>query len=232
MAGHCCRVGARGPAILTAPLRLVACAATATAVLLGALDAWSAPVLRRAEVRIAFSSPTACEVAMDLDVTGVSPVPHRLELLEGASAELLEVSGGAVSTPPRDIGRTRAVDIAPGAAGDAVYTLRYRVAQSAARPYRCPLWLPAAPTTGRDRTVRIAVTVPEGMTSRGGMPALAWQGTQGQALLTHLPAFVSVPFGAPSEGRAWDVSRVMDVAAMGTLAAASIVWAIRRKGRA
>jgi hypothetical protein len=191
----------------------------------------AAPVLRTADVRIAFTSPTACEVTMTLEVAGASPVEHRLELLEGASVEAVEVAGGA-SGPSRDIGRTRALEVTPDAAAGGAYTLRYRVRQSAARPYRCPLWLPAAPTTGRDRPVRLSATLPEGTVSTGGMPAFTWQGVHGQTALAHLPAFVVVPFAAPAEGRAWDVSRVMDVAALGTLAAASLFWAIRRKGRA
>lgn len=78
--------------------------------------------------------------------------------------------------------------------------------------------------------MRIAVTVPAGTTGRGGMPAFTWQERQGEAVLAHLPAFVTVPFGAPTAARGWDLARVMDAAALGTLAAASLIWAVRRKG--
>lgn len=169
-------------------------------------------------------------MSLAVEVTGGSAIEHRLELLEGATAALAEVAGGVAADPPRDIGRTRAIVVTPDAAGGGAYTLRYRVTQAATRAHRCPLWLPAAPTDGRGSVVRIAVTVPAGTTGRGGMPAFTWQGRQGEAALAHLPAFVTVPFGPPTEARAWDVARVMDAAALGTLAAASLLWAVRRKG--
>ena len=63
------------------------------------------------------------------------------------------------------------------------------------------------------------------------MPTFAWTGTQGSATLPHLPAFVIVPYAAAGGSRPWDVSRVMDAVAIGTLVFASAVWLRRQKGR-
>lgn len=201
----------------------------AVGLLPGPAPAAGAPVLRAAGVEVRFASPADCEVTLRLDVAGAERVEHRLELLEGAAVELVDVSG-ATAEPSTDIGRTRALFVTP-AAGGGSYRLRYRVVQPASHPYRCPLWLPAVPTDGRSREVRISAVVPEGMSVSGGMPPFEWTGDRGQVALAHLPAFVTVPFGPPTEARAWDVARVMDAAALGTLAAASLLWAVRRKGK-
>ncbi len=201
------------------------------------LLAWSmtavavaAPVLRMAEVAVTFTAPVACDVALTVEVGEAAEVEHRLELLDGTEVGRLEVMAGQVTGEPRDIGRTRSVRVVPAAAG-APYTLRYRVTQAASRAYRCPLWLPTTPTDGRSHRVELAVTVPDGAVASATMPAFAWTGPRGTATLPHLPAIVIVPFARAGEPRPWDISRVMDLTALATLAGSTAWFLRRRRGR-
>ncbi len=202
--------------------------ALAGAAWLLALPSAAAPVLTSATARIAFRTPTACEVTLTLAVSGATEVEHRLEALEGSQTQLVEVGGGVQVGLAREIGRTLSLVVRPGGAN---YTLHYRVTQPGDRPYRCPIWLPAAPTDGRTRNVRLSAAVPPGTSAHGTMPAFAWTGPEGAATLGHLPAFVIVPFAVAGSPPPWDVSRVMDAAAVGTLALASAVWLRRQQGR-
>lgn len=211
--------------IASAPTQ--ACAGVAAWLL--AASAAAAPVLTTADVRIAFDTPTTCAVTLTLAVSGAVEVEHRLEALTGSRTELVEVSGGEAVGAVRDIGRTQSLVVRPSGAS---YAIRYRVAQAEDRPFRCPIWLPAAPADGRSRDVRLHVTVPAGTSANGTMPTFAWAGAEGTATLGHLPAFVIVPYAAAGGARPWDVSRVMDAAAVGTLVLASAVWLRRQKGRA
>ncbi len=188
----------------------------------------AAPVLTSADARIAFVAPTSCEVMLRLAVSGATDVEHRLESLEGSRSELIEVSGGDLVGQVREIGRTRALVVRPR---EPSYTIHYRVDQTPGRANRCPIWLPTAPADGRSRNVHIRVVLPTGMAAAGTMPTFVWSGPEGVATLPHLPAFVIVPYAAEGEARPWDVSRVMDAAAVGTLAVASAVWLRRQKGR-
>lgn len=202
--------------------------AGAAAGLLAPLAA-AAPVLTSATARIAFSAPTACEVTLTLAVSGAAEVEHRLEALEGSRTELVDVGGGVQVGAAREIGRTLSLLVRPGGAN---YTLHYRVTQADDRPYRCPIWLPVAPADGRTRNVRLNAALPAGTSAHGTMPAFVWTGPEGAATLGHLPAFVIVPFAVAGGARPWDVSRVMDTAAVGTLVLASAVWLRRQQGRA
>lgn len=192
------------------------------------MPAAAAPVLTAAEARIVFTAPETCEVALTLAVTGASDIEHRLETLAGSRTELLDVRGGAPVGDVRAIGRTQALVIH---AADASYTLRYRVVQASDRAYRCPIWLPTAPADGRSRAVHLSVAVPAGTSANGTMPSFAWTGPEGAATLGHLPAFVIVPFAAAGTARPWDVSRVMDAAAVGSLVVGTLVWLRRQRGR-
>ncbi len=214
---HCPRIPARALAACGLLLQILAPPA-----------ALAAPVLGSADARIAFTTPTTCDVTLALTVVGAAEVEHRLESLEGSRTELIEVSGGDVVGQVREIGRTRALVIRPTQPS---YTIRYRVEQPADRANRCPIWLPTAPADGRSRTVHIRVVLPTGMAAAGTMPTFVWSGAEGVATLPHLPAFVIVPYAAEGQARPWDVSRVMDAAAVGTLAVASAVWLRRQKGR-
>lgn len=205
-------------------------AATLLAVCL-AVKVAAAPVLTAAEAVIRFTSPLQCDVRLTLAVSGgAADVEHRLELLEGARVELTSVEGAAEARPARDVGRTRALVLAPATPG-AAYSISYRVAQTAARPHRCPLWLPTAPADGRSRNVRLTVHLPGDSVAAGTMPAFTWAGAVGTAVVPHLPAFVVVTYTAAGAHRPWDVSRVMDAVALGTLALASAIW-LRRQQKA
>jgi len=212
---------------MTATARTLACAGVVACALTGTVAA-AAPVLASAEARIAFSAPAVCEVTLILSVLGAADVEHRLETLEGSRTTPVDVQGADRVGEVRAIGRTQSLVVRPR--GEP-YTLRYRVTQPDDRPYRCPVWLPAVPADGRSRNMRLSVTVPAGASANGTMPSFAWTGTSGEATLGHLPAFVIVPFAAAGQQRPWDVSRVMDAAAVGTLVLASAMWLRRQKGR-
>jgi hypothetical protein len=75
------------------------------------------------------------------------------------------------------------------------------------------------------------VTVPDGASAAGTMPAFSWTGSRGDAGVPHLPSVVIVPFAAAGAPRPWDVSRVMDAVAIVTLAACSLLWLRRARAR-
>ncbi len=94
----------------TGRLSVVAC------VLVGAGFATSAlatPVLRSADVRITMTSPTSCDVTMDLTVAGASDVDHRIESFEGSRVELIDVHGARQTGGVRAIGRTESLVLSP-----------------------------------------------------------------------------------------------------------------------
>lgn len=185
----------------------------------------AAPVLRSADAQVALTLPTSCAVELTLSVDGASEIEHRIEVGSGVRIELLEIRGAEQLGEPREIGRTRALNVRP--ASD-TYTLRYRVELPAARAYRCPLWLPTAPADGRSRDVRLRVRLPAGATPSGTLPTFTWVGGEGTAALGHLPAFVHVPYGTPDAPAPLNAARVMDIAAIATLVGATLFWARRR----
>jgi hypothetical protein len=189
----------------------------------------AAPVLRSAEMAVHFTAPVTCEVSLTVEVAEARDVEHRLEVLEGTVVEAVEVTAARTAGAARDIGRTRAVLVTPAVVG-APYTIQYRVTQPASRPYRCPVWLPTTPTDGKSSRVALIVTVPDGTEASATMPAFAWTGTRGSAMLAHLPAIVIVPFARAGEPRPWDIARIMDLTALATLAGCSAWWLRRRKG--
>ena len=211
-----------GPAVAALLAAIALLVATAEPVLA------AKAVLESADARIGFSAPATCDVTLTLTVTGASEVEHRLEWLEGTRSDLIAVTGAERVGDVREIGRTRALVVRPSQSS---YTIHYRVEQTAAHAYRCPIWLPTAPADGRSRHVQMHVTLPGGTTASGTMPAFLWSGAEGTATLPHLPAFVIVPFAAAGSARPWDVSRVMDVMALTTLAVASAIWLLRQQRR-
>jgi hypothetical protein len=186
----------------------------------------AAPRLRAADARIEFSSPTSCTVELAVTVDGATEVEHRIEAAEGAAIELIEVRGATTAGEPRTIGRTRALLLRPSSSP---YTLHYSVSQPPARSGRCPLWVPAAPSDGRTRSVQLRVRIPDGATAGGTMPGFEWAGAAGTATIGHLPAFVRVPFAAPGQPAPWDIAAVMDAVSVATLILASALW--MRRGR-
>lgn len=194
----------------------------------GVSAAEAAPVLREARADIRFTAPTACDVRLTVLVDGAAEVTHRLDVRSGTQVVFEGVDGAAVAAEPADIGLTRALTVRPESGA---YTLRYGVTLPADRAYRCPVWLPTTPADGRSRAVVLRVTLPEGATPSSTMPVFQWTGGTGEAVGGHLPAFVAVPFAAAGEPRPWDVSRVMDGAAIGTLVAGTLLWLRRARAR-
>jgi hypothetical protein len=141
-------------------------------------------------------------------------------VLDGATATLLGIDGGAAGAPA-SVGRTLALAVAPSSP---TYTLHYRVDQPPAGAFRCPVWLPVTPADGRSREVRISATLPADATAVGTMPAFSWQGRQGSAVLGHLPAFVRLPYEAPGVAPPWNIARTMDVLSLAVLVLASALW--------
>jgi hypothetical protein len=224
--------------------------AAVAALLVGSsLDALAAPVLRSAEINITIVSPTACDVAMTLTIDAeislqagdgvpgnasgappqeTAPIDHRIEAFDGSRVELIEARGARQAGDLRTIGRTRSLVLH---VGRSPYELRYRVRQPDDRRGRCPIWLPAVPTDGRSRAVRLEVTLPTGTRPGSSMPALAWTSTRGVATLGHVPSFVRLSFAPVDASLGWDVAAVMDAAAVAVVAAASGVWVWRRRRR-
>lgn len=194
-------------------------------VVIAPIPLMSAPVVTEADVHVTFDSPTTCSVVLTLGVDA-DTVEHRIEIADGATVELLDVAGARRAGEAKDIGRTRALILKPEADR---YSLNYRVTQAANRASRCPLWIPTTPTAGRGRVVRITVRVPPGATARGTMPTFEWTGEEGAAEISHLPAFVRVPYSLPGEPAPWNVGRIMDATAIATLLAATVTWTRRRK---
>jgi len=195
---------------------------------LGPCTAAAAPVLRAAEARVEFQSATSCTVELALTVDGAAEVEHRVEVVDGARVELIEIRGATATGDPRMIGRTRALVLRPGGA---TYVLRYAVEQPSSRASRFRLWIPSVSADVLSQPVRIRVRIPAGATAAGTMPGLAWSGGEGSATLGHLPAFVRVPYAMPGDPEPLDIAFVMDLVAIVTLVVASAAWARRGQAR-
>jgi hypothetical protein len=205
---------------------IIRIASVATAVTLVAVSAAAAPVVTAAAIRIVVTPPSSCDVIMALRLDGAGEIEHRIESFDGSTAELLELTGARSVGEPRLVGRTRVLTLQLDRPD---YELRYRATQSADRADRCPLWIPAAPTTGQLGKVRIVVQLPDGSRPGGSMPALAWAGARGTTAIAHIPAFVRAPYFAAGEAARWDVLQVMDAATVAVFAAASGIWLWRRR---
>ena len=206
-----------------------------TAVLLLPVPAAAATV-REARIAIAMS-PKACEVTSRFAVDTATPgiLYHTLMLDRGGRPPVFSIVG-AVAGRPEIIGRVARLPISLIGAGRNEYTVRYQVGSPAARD-TCPLLVPVAATDGLDRAVTIAVAAPAGAQRLpGDFPAFQWSGTHGRLTLGHVPSFVRVPHAVAGTELTWrdtiDPRRVIDVAAIVTLACASLVWAMVRRARA
>jgi hypothetical protein len=199
---------------------IVACVLTASS------SIFAAPVLRSADLRIAVTSPTSCEVTMSLAVDGGSDIDHRIETYEGSRIELAAVRGARQVDRVRTIGRTQSLVLRPDAE---TYEVRYRAQQPAGREHRCPIWLPVVPTDGRSRAVRLEVDLPPSTTPGSSMPAFTWTGPHGAAALGNLPAVVRIPYTSPGEARGWSVDSVMDALAIAAVAGATALWTWRAR---
>jgi hypothetical protein len=186
----------------------------------------AAPVLRSADLRITVTSPTSCEVTMALAIDGGSDIDHRIESLDGGRIELAVIRGARQVDDVRAIGRTRSLVLRPDAAS---YEFGYRAEQPQGRAHRCPIWLPAVPTDGRSKAVRIEVHLPAAAIPAASMPAFTWTGGRGAVTLGHVPAVVIVPYTAEGEARGWGIDSLMDAFAVAVFAGATAVWAWRAR---
>jgi hypothetical protein len=198
----------------------------------------SAAVLRRADVRVALTSAHSCDVTADFTIETKSRIDviHRLQLFEGARAELVGVSGaGKEAGVPRVEGRTMVLGIAVEPAAPGPYSIRYRVTQPDEWQYRCPIWLPSTPTDGQTGSVRLQVDVPPGtVPTRGSFPAFSWsQSQQGTARIGHVPAFVRVPFLEAGHDPGWwarqDLASLTDTTAIAVLVIGTVMWVWRSR---
>lgn len=192
-------------------------------------------VLREAAFDVVFTSPSHCQVTASFAIEEAEEIEHRLVVREGAEPTLIGIDGTVASDDdPARSGGALSLRLRGSAPGDQHYRLRYEVSRSSAE-YRCPLWLPTIPTDGRSQEVTIRVSLPAGAERAGGtLPAFSWEGERGMVRLSHVPAFVRVPFGmagAPAGLAGLDTSRLMDAIAIIALVGASALFAWRRRRR-
>ena len=186
----------------------------------------AAPVVRSADLKITVTSPTSCDVTMVLAIDGGADIDHRIEAFEGARIELAAVRGARHVGDVTTIGRTQSLVLRPEAGS---YELSYHATQPAAREHRCPIWLPAVPTDGRSRAVRLDVDLPLAATPGASMPAFTWTGAHGTATLGHIPAIVRIPYVPPGETRGWGINSMMDAVAIAVFAVATAIWTWRAR---
>src|SRR5262245_27864422 len=199
--------------------------------------AQSAAVLRRADIRVVLTSAHSCDVTADFTIDSKSPIEviHRLQLFEGARADLVGVSGaGKEAGVPRVEGRTMVLGVAGGPAAQGPYSIRYGVTQPDTWQYRCPIWLPSTPTDGQGGSVRLQVEVPQGtVPTRGAFPAFSWSQSQGTARIGHVPAFVRVPFLEAGHDPGWwarqDLASLTDTTAIVVLVIGTVIWVWRSR---
>ena len=75
----------------------------------------------------------------------------------------------------------------------------------------------------------VEVDLPRAASPSDSLPAFAWTGTHGTAVLANLPAFVRVVYGPEGAARPWSVNRTIDALAIALVAAASTVWIWRTR---
>lgn len=186
----------------------------------------AAPVLRAADVRITVTSPTSCDVTIALAVEGGAEVDHRIEAFEGSRIELAGIRGARQVDRVRMVGRSQSLVLRPDAES---YEFGYRAVQPATREHRCPIWLPAVPTDGRSKAVRLEVDLPAATTPGPSMPAFTWTAAHGTTTLGHVPAVVLVPYTAEGEARGWGIDAMMDAFAIAVFAGATAIWIWRAR---
>ncbi len=186
----------------------------------------AAPVVRSANVRVTFASPTSCAVAADFTLDGAAQIEHRLEAFPDSRVDIASIDGAERIGTVAIVGRTRALTLRPNRGS---YTLRYRVDQPDARRDRCPIWLPVVATDGRRGAVSIAVDLPPTMVPRDSMPAFTWSAAHGATTLANVPAFVRVRYGPEGEREAWGLTRMMDAVTLAFFAVVTGVWIWRTR---
>jgi hypothetical protein len=196
----------------------------ATCLLAWPFEAVAAAVLRSANIRIVVTSPTSCEVTMALTIDGGAEIDHRIEAFEGGRVELIALRDARQQRDANVIGRTRSLVLRQD---QPAYELRYRVEQPASRASRCPLWVPAVPTDGHSRAVRLYVELPPSTAAADTMPAFIWAGNQGSTTLGNIPAFVRMSYTEAGDAAAWNVRQTMDATAVALFVVASALWVWR-----
>jgi len=186
----------------------------------------AAPVVRSADLKITVTSPTSCDVTMVVAIDGGADIDHRIEAFAGSHVELAAMRGARHVGGIQTIGRTQSLVLKPEAAS---YEFSYHAVQPADRGYRCPIWLPAVPTDGRSRAVRLEVDLPVGATPAASMPAFTWTGAHGTAALGHIPAVVRITYASPGESRGWGINSIVDALAIAVFAGATAIWTWRAR---
>jgi len=161
---------------------------------------------------------------MALAIDGGADIDHRIATFDGTRIELGAVRGADHVDAVRTIGRTQSLVLRPAAGS---YEFSYHVEQPADRDHRCPIWVPAVPTDGRSRAVRLDIDLPAAATPGASMPAFNWTSGHGTATLGHIPAVVRFPYASPGEARGWNINSMMDALAIAVFAGATAIWTWR-----
>jgi hypothetical protein len=216
---------------------LLAVAFLAGALALGGITAADGAdlTISRADLAVTFNSPTQCHVRLRATIEGPRDraVEHRLMVYEGTQVTGPRIAGATSSTSISRIGRTLALVLSDR---EATHVIEYDVAQPPEGRFRCPVWLPTVPSKVGPGRVHLLVTLPPGATLAGSrFPLLAWSGGRGEGLLGDLPSIVRTTFSRPGEElrgiERIDPGRMTDLAAVGMLITASLVWALGRRRR-
>ncbi|MFN8061273.1 MAG: hypothetical protein U0Q12_19085 [Vicinamibacterales bacterium] len=199
------------------------------------------PRLQESHAEVTWSSSTDCRVTQHFVVASgdAMSVSHRIVVYPGATIEETEVSGeGVASLPMGDAGRTQRLDVTGARGSEWRYSVAYRARVTPEWAYRCPLWLPDAPSTGALDRMHVDVALPAAaLPLPDAFPALAWDGGRGRAALANLPIMVRTPFDDPSTGIApgsfdrLGRRRLVDVITVAAVVIASGGWLANRRRR-
>ncbi len=162
---------------------------------------------------------------MALTIDGAVEIDHRIEAFEGGRVELIGLRDARQDGDVSLIGRTRSLVLRQD---QPTYELRYRAQQPASRASRCPLWVPAVPTDGYSRAVRLHVELPRSTTAADTMPAFTWTAANhGSTTLGNIPAFVRMSYREAGAITAWNIATTMDAIAVAVFVLASALWVWR-----
>ena len=211
----------------------------ATAIVMGiaATGVDAAPVVRAARVHAVLTSPIACDVEAAYTIQTDQParIPFTLQTFDGTQVELSAVNGAAV-TAPRSSTRARR-PCCPRSWPPDRRQPRFAITSRRRQSGRIavPIWLPAVPTDGRPGAVSLQVEWPSGATLTGATLPPLQRTADGRVVLARSCSRVrarAVCRSRQSEhAPGWDVTRVMDVATVGVLLVASLVWLVVRERR-
>lgn len=194
-----------------------------------------AATLQSAHATIEILGDGTCDVRMRFVMTSDAPTTssHRLLVRESTVVDGVEVSGVDTGDMQR-AGRSIVIPVS-FKTGEAHYDAHYRVKQSVGDGW-CGLLVPDAPTAGLARVVQIDAAFPAGVRRLPGeFPAMSWEQGRGSVKLGHVPAFARVPYAMGDEEVGWrrsfDVRTALDIAALGIIVGASVIWVASRRRR-